>query len=641
MGIANNTPNGARPAGWRSAPVMWISYVMVTVPVVAEVVRKALGGWTPTSDDGAFAVNAHDVFTSHPTWLGAASTVGANASVSGFHVFHLGPLQWWALAIPERFLTQRMGMAIGAALVVLVSVIGVVRIARRLGGQSVALWAAVSVAATMWSVGHITLAEPWNPFIALWPFVYCLVAAVEIAAGDLRSLPWFALATSFTVQCHYLFLVPVGAAALAAMIWWMLQRFHWQRATRRPTRRILFATAIVIAIAWLPSAIQQIRGRPGNLGEWWRATRTLTASHVPFEYALHYAVRTVGIAPLFARGPLDDSQMFLLGQPASLIAKLIAVLIVLGVVLFGVFGARRNTHGSALAVVALATLVGATFTISRYPATFPAFPHYRIVLLWPTGALIWFAFGAAIASTLTKWKPSLSALLQGRAVTSLGCAAAIAMGSAASVGASPPGPSTAVEQRATLRLVDKVLQNVNRDRHYVLAASGVSATFVQLGVLRELLRAGIHIGVSQDEEQLKSRYLVRDTQHTDRLVVVSGTLTAPPQTVLIAKFDGRGRSDQARVEQSWKSLTSTHATHTPRLRTGLVVTNGDALMEAIANGKLARELVTDQRLFSLIAVGDIRADREFIGAVASYARAVTVASERQFVVYIEPALGSG
>ncbi len=617
-------------------------YVIVAVPVVAEVVRKALSGWTPTSDDGAFAVNAHDVFTTHPNWLGAASTVGASAA-SGFHVFHLGPLQWWALAIPERFATQRMGLAIGAALVVAASVFGIVTIARRLGGPRAALCAAAVVAMTMWSVGHITLAEPWNPFFALWPFAFCLVAASEIASGDRRTLPWFALAASFTVQCHYLYLIPLGGATFVTLVWSMLRRFHWRQAETKATRKQRFTTAGVVVFAWLPSVVQQIRGNPGNLSEWWRATRSLSQSHVPFEYATHYLVQTVGGVPLFMRGPRSTAQLDLLGQPPSTAATIVAAIVIVGSLLFMVLGLRRrgestdnHDHG-ALPAVALAALAGSIFTISRYPASFPAFPHYRIVLLWPVGALVWFGFASSAATRLTQRKPALFAGLSGRAITALSCLTAIAMAAAASVGASPPGPSSAVEQGATLHLTDQVLQHLNRNRHYVLAASGRSATFVQLGVLRELLRAEIPIGVSSDEVQLKSRYLVRDLHTVDRLIVASGTLTAPPRTTTVATFDGRGRRDEAQVRQRRQELLTVLHAHPPQLRPEFVYNPSDPFLTAIAKQQLTPEQSIDPRLLPLIAAGNVKVTSSFLDAITNYGQTNTDAKEREYVVYIEPA----
>ncbi len=619
-----------------------VPFAIVAIPVVAEVVRKAVAGWTPTSDDGAFAVNAHDVFSMHPTWLGASSSVGA-MNPSGFPVFHLGPMEWWALAIPERFGTQRMGVAVGAALVVLVSVFGIVRIARRLGGQNVALWTAAVVAMTMWSVGNETLADPWSPFIGLWPFAFCLVGAIEIASGRLRSLPWFAFAASFAVQCHYLFLIPIAAVTVVSLVWlalvWLgLHRLGAPQSERDQLRRSVFATVAVLTCVWLPAVIQQVRGKPGNLAEWWRATQSLSNKHIRIAEAANYVVHTIGAVPLFARGPLSTSQLNVLGQPTSVFAKVTAAIIVLILLAFGLVGMRRRADRGAVPIIALAALAGAAFTVTRYPPSFPALPHYRIVLLWPVGALVWCAGAQVLSAELSTRKPSAFADVSRRAGTFVGLVTAISMAVAASVSASPSGPSSALEQRATLRLTDQILERLNRHRHYVIAGRGIGATFVQLGVLRELLRTDISIGVSRDEGQLKSRYFVRDLRNVDRLVIASGTLAAPAHAILVATFDGRDPKDDARTEQRRQDLIAALPTHAPKLRLGLHIAANDELLHAIAQTRLTPGQCLDPRIFGLILSGDLKADPDFIGAVGRYSQIVTAAHDREFAAYIEPAV---
>ena len=59
------------------------------------------------------------------------------------------------------------------------------------------------------------LHDPWNPHLALFPFVFFLVTAAAIAGGDVRLLPFGAFAASLVVQLH----LPTSIPVLLTSIW--------------------------------------------------------------------------------------------------------------------------------------------------------------------------------------------------------------------------------------------------------------------------------------------------------------------------------------------------------------------------------------------------------------------------------------
>lgn len=522
-------PSRTTPAS-RRTPAFVLAVVVVVAPVLAELARKWHSPWRPSGDDALFALHAHDVFTSHTPLLGTFSVVSEVMGKGTPSVYHLGPLVSWVLAVPERWFGARLGIAIGAALVNIVFLVAAVVMARRIAGDRAALGAAAVLACTAWSVGHTTLAEPWNPSIGLWALPLVFVAAVSFGSGrDTRStLAVLVIASSFAVQAHYLFLGPVAAVVVVALLVRAAGR------VRVPLRTVSWGVLAAV-VCWAPTAIQQLTNDPGNLGAWIAVTRAATTKRAPFgEWPLRFVVNTIGAWPAFARGPLTTAQLIGLQRSPDLLTSVSCVVVVVVLLAGGVAAWRRHRVLAVYAFASLSTALGALYTISRYPVPVVSYPYYRIGMLWLAGAAVWSACGAVV------WAAIRDRGVPSERVQSLvlvaGVVVALVVGTAASIGGSPAGPVSRLEARAVDRLSAVALERLDRAQAYVVQGRGIVGAFAGYGVFRELDRAGFEVYVPESDVQLRSRSGV-GRRRLPMLVVVSGPAKLRPGTEVLARFD--------------------------------------------------------------------------------------------------------
>ena len=243
--------------------MIWILYLAVTAPIFAQLVHKVRSPWRPTGDDAIFAINAHDVFSLHPPLLGTYSVVARVGNESPPLVYHLGPMVSWVLAIPERFFGERLGIAFGAALVNAAMLVATVWIVRRVFNDPAAACASIAIALMAWSVGHSTLAEPWNPYIGLWALPLLCALATAVAAGHRWAFAWQIAVASFAIQAHYLYLaIVVSVMATGVVLAVLAKRSEPPRP--RAFGSLRWSLAAVLA-CWGPTIFQQIHGDPGNV----------------------------------------------------------------------------------------------------------------------------------------------------------------------------------------------------------------------------------------------------------------------------------------------------------------------------------------------------------------------------------------
>ncbi len=518
---------------------------VVLAPIVGEVVRKINSSWRPTGDDAIFAINAHDVFSKHPPLLGTYSVVTQSAGKLAPAVYHLGPMVSWVLAIPERFFSERLGVAIGAAIVNALMLVATVAVVRVMSNDRVALLAGGALALTIWSVGHTTLAEPWNPYIGLWALPLLCAISTAFATGRSWLLGWMIVVASFAVQAHYLYLGPVGFVAGVALAVWFVSL--WRGAIARPPRRVYGWAVLAVVVCWMPSIVQQAFGHPGNLSSWWTVTNATGDARAPFiNYSLRFAVNVIGFPTAATRGSLGTRELLALSNAPSFVAwgscAALVGCVVAGAVLF-----RRTQHVvSVFATVALAVTIGAVFTLSRYPRAFVSFPYYRIVMLWCVAMVLWSAALNVVWHASLHFFPSVIAWLgrgvQAGAMMLVGFAALLAV-----VGVSPDGPVNALGARATQRLANGARTSLVRGHSYVVVGEGANAIFVVYGVFRELHNAGFTVYVPNSEVQLRRVYGLRD-RRASQLIVSSGTDPLPRGARVLARYDGRSERDRSRYD---------------------------------------------------------------------------------------------
>jgi hypothetical protein len=199
-----------------------LAIVVLAASVVLQVARTATSGWVPLGDDASTAQLTHDVFTSASPLLGRPSVINQESRsrrVLASDPRHLGPMQFWMLAVPQRLLGDRpIGTALGAALTSALAFAGVAWLAFRRGGRLALLLAVAITSATVWSLGSMFETSPWNPNMGTLAFLFVLFAAWPVASGTLRYLPVLAFGASLVIQCHYLFAGPMLGALVGAAI---------------------------------------------------------------------------------------------------------------------------------------------------------------------------------------------------------------------------------------------------------------------------------------------------------------------------------------------------------------------------------------------------------------------------------------
>ncbi len=196
---------------------------------------------------------------------------------------HPGPVWFYLLAGPY-ILLGRSGAALCAAVLLgqaLAAAAVVVAVAGRRSGWRMPL-AALVVVVYLLRVPPESLTTLWNPAVLALPLAVLILLAARAATGSLPALAWAAFAGTFLVQTH-LGTVPVVAGVAAALAVVLTARIlrrvrAGSRAddaapdrTRSGRSGITAATVTVVGLlatvlAWVPPALQQLRGSVGNIG---------------------------------------------------------------------------------------------------------------------------------------------------------------------------------------------------------------------------------------------------------------------------------------------------------------------------------------------------------------------------------------
>ena len=242
--------------------LLWATAVIALAPVVIAGFSVIGRHWYASADWATEVSRIGDVGGSHTPLVGVASRFGW---------YHPGPLIFWMLASAYRFFGET-GVLAGTAALNGVAIVGVIIVAHRRGGGALILLVGALVVLLMHSLGLAFLIDPWNPWLAVLPFLCFVLLAWSVACGDAPTLPWAVGVGTFVVQTHvgYAPLV-VGLTGVALVIGgsriWRRDRQSAEVKTldRRALRTWLPITAAVVVALWLAPVVQQLSGHPGNL----------------------------------------------------------------------------------------------------------------------------------------------------------------------------------------------------------------------------------------------------------------------------------------------------------------------------------------------------------------------------------------
>lgn len=266
----------------RSEPGTVLALAVLLVAIWYAVAQFASAGWWPEGDDAAAALKVRDVFSSHPPLMGMRSTTGFTDPALSSH--HPGPLYFYLLALPAAlFGFHPLGLLVGCGLIASTAAVGIVHVARRLGGQSLAVTMSAGTLGLIAWGGPDQIARPLNTYPPALPMVLMFLTATALLLGHLDYLWVYAVCASLAAQSQLAY-APVAVAltaVLAAVAAWRwarpdarARRARLRRQLRRRRRRIPWRrrlsppvrTAVVITLAaWAPVVVELFVGRPNNV----------------------------------------------------------------------------------------------------------------------------------------------------------------------------------------------------------------------------------------------------------------------------------------------------------------------------------------------------------------------------------------
>lgn len=503
------------------------------IPVLVATLQAFRLGWAPGGDDGVIVLRAFDVLSAHPPLVGQYSQA---SPLTGHATYSPGPLLYWWLAVPAH-LGGRMPIVAMGALSTL-SVLGVVLVARRLGGPLLMVAAALTMVATAWALPVEVPYEVWNCWAAAFAFTLLPFLAWAVGTGHYRLLPLLAAVASFVVQCHLTYVAPtlvaVAVAAVGLALWLRRSAPAPTGSRPRPVRRWVAAAALVGLVCWSAPLVEQVEHRPGN-GV--RLSQLATNGHPTLgsRAARNAVAATVGVPPLWlagARRPSDRIEI--VGRSPSPVSGVSACLVLGGLALCCGLAWRRRRHdlvvGTALALGLCAALVPTAATIPAGPLGFAVEPY---VLIWmvSAGMFAWLVLGWA---TVELVRPA-PRLLVARPGTSL--AAAMAVVAAAGVAASArraADPQRLPPQIQDYRLIREAMGRVED------ATAGDRAVFVDVrtpdvaselpsAILYALRRRGSRVVVAPRVATYVGAHYAGTQREADAVVHVAGAGSVPPR----------------------------------------------------------------------------------------------------------------
>ncbi|HZU74646.1 MAG TPA: hypothetical protein VE990_17950 [Acidimicrobiales bacterium] len=350
------------------------------VPTVVLAVRAGLHPVGPWGDQAVIEVDTRLA-------AGLHQMVGP---YSRFGWSHPGPVYFYLLAPLWRLFGSGQA-ALAAASVVLTGAFGLlaVALAGRLGGRTLARWAAALVAAQLAALGAATVALVWNPVAVVVPASAFLVACAGLSVGRWWMLAPAVAVGSFLVQTDLstgLVVAAVAVVALASGTW--AGRGAVAAGARPGGRRragpAMAAAVVVAGLAWAAPVAQQVSAASGNLGRVLGFFRSTSGRH-----PLASAASAVGDAlwpPL--RGHLLSGPR---PAPSSRAEALVAVLVLLGLATAALGWRRGRPVGAALAGTSVVTLAAGVVSAVR------AFgPLFGYLTEWMTAAEVTLALAVVV-----------------------------------------------------------------------------------------------------------------------------------------------------------------------------------------------------------------------------------------------------
>lgn len=497
----------------------YTAYLLVALFALAPFAAAIIGlsqGWQPTGDVAVIGLRSLDVWNGNAPLLGQTSTA---EELTGTPANHPGPVEYWVLAFTTKVAGDRAGIALGAALVNALALVGVAWLSYRRGGMALLALMSVAVACLIRALGAASLYDPFNSELATYPMLLALLAAWCLLVGDLRIAPVLAAAASVVAQLHVagaafaapLLVVGAGSVALA-----------WRRhpsAVRRDRPYLLGALG-VLALIWLPVIVYELGSQPSNVTALWEAA-TIPRPRIGVAFTLERVATAVAPIPTFIRSA--GRYGFLRDEPA--IGVLAAALIVASCAALATLVGRqdRRNHPGRLARLLLATTAFAVLSGAGQPPL-SAFRADGTRWLWVVGlgiwvSVIWSAWNLASQERRDRVRELLGPVAAGLSVVLVVVALATADLSDQRDGTLMP---------VTDRVGSKVVQDLPTGTYHVRFEGNQALVTVGPGIVYRLESTGSHVVL--DRNVFTRGYTDRrtDGRDTDAELRISSDSTAKP-----------------------------------------------------------------------------------------------------------------
>lgn len=537
------------------------SVLLALLPVVVATVRAVDRGWLPVGDNAYFALRARDVFTEHHPLLGTWTSASVSA---GTNFNNPGPLLFDLLAGPAKLLGGA-GVAVGAALLNCLAIVGIAFVARRRGGPLLGVLAMVVTAALGWSMGSELLFDPWQPHSLLLTSLLLPLLVWSLACGDVAALPWTVGIASLIVQTHLSYAILVAALGAWGVVGLILalRRRHraepsaWPRLLRT-TSRATIAAVVVLALCWAQPLVEQVTGEgEGNLT---RLAANAGGSPDTIGPALgtRLVAGVVATPPWWLRPsfeetllPSDEAEAIGLGirlpdLPSETTAA--SLLAAVGAVLLACWLLARHLAdrtGSAAAVTAGVWLLAGLATASSIPRGFFGIAPHQFRWLWPLAAFTALAVAACLARAATAGRRPTGLVATGTVLVLL---LALVNLPTHNVGVGPAGDDFAIP---VVRELGKQMGVLEDEGPLLIDVRGLRfAEPYSVPVMVELQRRGIPFGVD-DEGMIRQLGPSRRAGPGDqRLLVREGDATqqTPPGQRRAVLVEGLDYQEKAELE---------------------------------------------------------------------------------------------
>lgn len=396
--------------------------LLLAVPVVAGLLGLVGDGAVLTGDQALLGVRSLDVLGGDPPLVGQPST--SEVSGGGVRTYHPGPIEMYAFA-PLVAVLGGWGMVVGAGLANLGCLLLTAWVALRRAGPWAALVVVVLLALLERSMGASLLVDPLSSNMWAIPLVAVLACCWAVAQGDLRLLPVTALVASWAAQQHLSAVLPTLSLVLFALA---VLGVGWVRARRAGVSRTpvwpwLGSSVLVGLGCWLPVAIQQATGNPGNLTAVLEYSQAEGRTTTGLSEALGVTTHALWPVPVLLRTDVVAEDLL---RPAGDAGVVLALAVGAALVMIlhpGVARATKVLLGAAL-VLSAAGVVN-TSNIPGSTGEALRLNHHRWTWTATTALLIGLVWGAA--TLLRPVVARRAAAISTRAPSRLGPAPALAL----------------------------------------------------------------------------------------------------------------------------------------------------------------------------------------------------------------------